>query len=231
MRRICRWSITGCIFTGLLFSAQIVAAQHSNDAAYLAIEYDPSVGQQHPSPPSLNTYISPGLSNYIYNASAAAATNATNSFDATGAAAAATNAFASGELALATNNFGNSVAVNMTNTANQFRGTFTNGTYYGNGGGLTNVGGTASSVKSFFTSNYTVLSSDSVLFCGGTNQLINTTNVTSSVGKYLSFYPVTTNGSVIVTNGGGVHIGGQLSQAVYYGSHLTIISDGTNWYQ
>jgi hypothetical protein len=40
---------------------------------------------------------------------------------------------------IATNNFGTTVPVNLTNTTNQFTGTFTNGSYYGNGSGLTNI--------------------------------------------------------------------------------------------
>ena len=40
---------------------------------------------------------------------------------------------------VATNNFGTTVPVNLTNATNQFTGTFTNGTYYGNGEGLTNL--------------------------------------------------------------------------------------------
>jgi hypothetical protein len=55
----------------------------------------------------------------------------TNQFDTNNAGIAAAQ--------VATNNFGATVAVNMTNALNQFTGTFTNGTYYGNGGGLTNV--------------------------------------------------------------------------------------------
>jgi hypothetical protein len=52
---------------------------------------------------------------------------------------AATNAFASGELKTATNNFGNTVAVSMTNAANQYSGRFlsiTNASY----GVITNNG-------------------------------------------------------------------------------------------
>jgi hypothetical protein len=48
----------------------------------------------------------------------------------------------SAALQSATNNFGNSVAVTMTNALNSFTGTFTNSTYYGNGGGLTNLNAT-----------------------------------------------------------------------------------------
>jgi hypothetical protein len=58
-------------------------------------------------------------------------TNNTIWFDTNGAGTAAALA--------ATNNFGKTVAVTITNAANQFTGTFTNGTYYGNGNGLTNL--------------------------------------------------------------------------------------------
>ena len=63
----------------------------------------------------------------VTNAGLQSATNgilatATNSFDAAGAAQAATN------------NFGTTVAVNLTNATNQFTGTFT-----GNAAGLTNL--------------------------------------------------------------------------------------------
>jgi hypothetical protein len=71
----------------------------------------------------------------IANASALAATNAgnivftnTTLFDTNGAAIAAAQ--------VVTNNFGTTVPVNLTNATNQFVGSFT-----GNGGGLTNVGG------------------------------------------------------------------------------------------
>ena len=79
------------------------------------------------------------------NANILSATNnvlatATNSFDASGAAQAATN------------NFGNSVPVTMTNAANSFTGSFT-----GNGGGLINVSAaTATNVAGIFANNYFV---------------------------------------------------------------------------
>ena len=74
--------------------------------------------------------------NAMGQSSGLAAFQNTNFFDLAGAGTAAA--------LLATNNFGNSVAVNMTNTANSFAGTvtnstLTNNTYYGNGGGLTNL--------------------------------------------------------------------------------------------
>ena len=59
----------------------------------------------------------------------------------------------------ATNNFGNTVSVNLTNSANLFTGTFTNSTFYGNGAGLTNVAGTGGTTNVSFpniiiTTNY-----------------------------------------------------------------------------
>jgi hypothetical protein len=101
-----------------------------------------------------------------------AALVSTNNFDTNGAAAAATN------------NFGNTVAVNLTNAANQFTGTFTNGTYYGNGVGLTNVSGTGGNTNTIANNNGF-----------GTNITL-VTVITNSISY-------TTNTSIIIVTGGG----------------------------
>jgi len=81
----------------------------------------------------------------------------------------------------ATNNFGNSVAVVMTNAANQFTGIHTNSTYYGNGIGLTNI--PTSGVNNFLGSV--------------TNVVINQSYVTATIMNGLA----TTNYVNAITNG------------------------------
>lgn len=90
--------------------------------------------------------------------------------------------------------------------------------------------GIATQVKPSFSTNYTVTTNDTVLFCSGTNQFITLSGVLSAVGKYASVYPVNATASVIVTNSSGVTIMGAVSQAVTNGQHITLISDGSNWW-
>ena len=87
----------------------------------------------------------------------------------------------------ATNNFGNSVAVIMTNAANQFAGIFTNGIYYGNGAGLTNVTGTGGATNAIanlngFGTNTTLISLSSPTF--STNLIVTGTLSPDATGTY-----------------------------------------------
>ena len=89
-------------------------------------------------------------------------------------------------------------------------------------------------LKLSFTTNYTCVISDAILFCTGTNQLItlmDCTNTATTLGKMLTICVASTTGSVIVTNANGVQkIQGSLSQTVPGTSHLTVITDGANWW-
>jgi len=82
----------------------------------------------------LGTNALPALTNGFVTASITNGLQGTN-INLTQWSAIGTNQFAG-------TNFGAAVAVTMTNAANQFTGMFTNGAYYGNGGGLTNLNAT-----------------------------------------------------------------------------------------
>jgi hypothetical protein len=82
----------------------------------------------------------------------------------------------------ATNNFGNTVSVNLTNSANLFAGTFTNGIYYGNGKGLTNL-----QVNISGMSLYTIQTN----FTAG-QVTISNTNITTNTAFSLTYTSVNT---------------------------------------
>ena len=112
----------------------------------------------------------------------------------------ATNGFVTQSITnglVAVTNIGNSVVATMTNAANQFIGTFTNGTYYGNGIGLTNISITGvsnliSSIQSATNSalatasNSFLSSSLSVLTNNGSGYTLNTLTVTNETNTSLS---------------------------------------------
>jgi hypothetical protein len=108
---------------------------------------------------------------------------------------------------------------------------------YGDGRGLTNVtaiagwptNGVVPQVKPAFYTNYIPTTNDTVLLCSGTNQVINLSNAVSVTGKFISVYPVTSTASVIVTNTAKT-VMGATSQTVTNGQHVTVISDGSNWW-
>lgn len=88
--------------------------------------------------------------------------------------------------------------------------------------------------KAAFSTNYTASSSDSVLFCTGTNQLItllNATNSAISKGRMITVCAATTTGSVILTNATGDQtILGGLSISVSSTNRITVVSDGSSWW-
>jgi hypothetical protein len=95
----------------------------------------------------------------------------------------------------ATNNFGNSIAVTMTNATNQFTGTFTNGTYYGNGSGLTNL--PAGNIVGTLTNNAA------------------TSTYAITAGTATNAAP---GGNIITNNETGVTLGGTFTNGAYYGN-------------
>jgi len=87
----------------------------------------------------------------------------------------------------AVTNLGNSVAVTMTNAANKFTGTFTNGTFYGNGAGLTNVTGTGGATNAIanlngFGTNTTLVTLSSPVYA--TNLVVTGTLSPNVAGTY-----------------------------------------------
>lgn len=99
--------------------------------------------------------------------------------------------------------------------------------------GLVTATGFLSACRAAFSTNYSVATTDSVLFCTGTNQVITLLNATNStpVGRMLTIVAASTTGSVIVTNANGVQtILGGLSVSVPSTNRLTVVCDGSNWW-
>lgn len=63
------------------------------------------------------------------------------------------------------------------------------------------------------------------LFCGGTNQLLTTSNML--VGHLLVAFPTNVNGSLIVTNPSGLVLG-STSRTLTNGQHIATVFDGVN---
>jgi hypothetical protein len=133
----------------------------------------------------------------------------------------------------ATNNLGNSVAVNMTNAANQFTGKFTNGTYYGNGAGLTNVAGTGGTTNVSFPNIIITTNYPYEILAGGNN---------STSIFYIHPFTNAFNGSFraqYTENGGGIewltNIGGMFCFfTTAYSSTIPYVTNtggfvSTNW--
>jgi hypothetical protein len=99
---------------------------------------------------------------------------------------------------------------------------------------LTATNGFIPQVKVGFSTNYTCLISDAVLFCTGTNQIItllSATNAATVAGKTFTIIAASTTGSVIVTNANGVQtVQGALSVVVNATNRLVLSSDGANWW-
>jgi len=89
-------------------------------------------------------------------------------------------------------------------------------------------------VKGLFSTNYTCATSDAILFCTGTNQvitLLDATNAATITGKSFTIISASTTGSVIVTNANGVQtILGALQLAVPGTNKVTVVSNGSAWW-
>jgi hypothetical protein len=87
-------------------------------------------------------------------------------------------------------------------------------------------------IKAGFSTNYTMTgTTENMLFCTGTNQVITLPNATNSPGIMLSIRVASTTGSVIVTNATGAQtIFGTLSVSVGATNVLNVASDGTHWW-
>jgi hypothetical protein len=87
-------------------------------------------------------------------------------------------------------------------------------------------------IKAGFSTNYTMSgTTENMLFCTGTNQIITLPNATNSPGIMLSIRVASTTGSVIVTNATGAQtIFGTLSVSVGATNVLNVASDGTHWW-
>lgn len=84
--------------------------------------------------------------------------------------------------------------------------------------------------KAAFTTNYTILSTDAVLFCTGTNQLL-TLPLAPSTGQMFTIVSATTTGSCVVTNANGSQtILGALSISVPATNRITVVFDGSAYW-
>lgn len=106
--------------------------------------------------------------------------------------------------------------------------------FNGNGAGLTNLAGSFV-IKTPFSTNYTVLSTDTTLACSGTNQVITLPNGTNGIpaGKEYKFLVSSTtgDGSVVITNANGVQqiLSTALSLTLTNGQRQSLMWDGVSW--
>lgn len=110
------------------------------------------------------------------------------------------------------------------------------GDAFGDASGMTNYMSTnlVASFKSPFYTDYSVVYTDEILACTGTNQLLTLPNPANKAGRYFVFLMSSTTGygSAIITNHNGsttILTAAALSQTITNGQSLTVISDGTNW--
>lgn len=106
----------------------------------------------------------------------------------------------------------------------------------GDASGMTNYMSTnlVAGFKAPFYTDYSVVYTDEILACTGTNQLLTLPNPANKAGRYFVFLMSSTTGygSAIITNHNGsttILTAAALSQTITNGQSLTVISDGTNW--
>ena len=138
-----------------------------------------------------------------------------------------------------TTNLGNTIAVTMTNPANQFSGMFTNCTYYGNGGNLTNSAGNSfldtTATNGLATTNYVNAITNGLVYLNMTivpwDGTVGTHTV-SMAGNNIYWYSnnVSVSQTILVSNvvaGGWVDIEGKSSGAQTV--TLNTYAASTNW--